>query len=327
MKKAILFAAICFHFSLAAQGRYLGPDYSASCKDQTPAESEAPPLNKMVLEAAKSMPTGLGYEAKKDVERIEALKEAVTCQGERIRVNAEKAGESFCSAGTYMVFLKVIGSLQQKRQVRLSEQSKKAYCVQSKAPNGQLDGYGIWGRWNSDGPGTAVVFKDLNLGYNFSDITRALPGDFMKINFKDGGGHSVVFDSRRMCKTCEKCAYEEHVCFWSTNTWNDSQYPRDGKVKLADGKWLNGGWSLKCSAKKLMDENDFTLSRFDPARIQNLDLAGTNVGADASQPNFIVPKLVQGARATKADYQKLVYGPGGVSSGPPASRPATMANR
>jgi len=42
-------------------------------------------------------------------------------------------------------------------------------------------GEGIWGRWNANGPGTARLFRELQLGQNFDNFNQAKPGDFMKI--------------------------------------------------------------------------------------------------------------------------------------------------
>jgi hypothetical protein len=35
---------------------------------------------------------------------------------------------------------------------------------------GQRDGEGIWGRWNANGPGTARLFHEMNLGENFERV-------------------------------------------------------------------------------------------------------------------------------------------------------------
>ena len=80
----------------------------------------------------------------------------------------------------------------------------------------QRDGEGVWGRWNANGPGTARLFYELNLGKNFDDFSRALPGDFMKIFWspevgKLEHGHSVIFLGM------EKKYGLDYVRFWSSN--------------------------------------------------------------------------------------------------------------
>ncbi len=80
----------------------------------------------------------------------------------------------------------------------------------------QRDGEGIWGRWNANGPGTARLFYELNLGKNFDDFADARPGDFMKIFWSSEvgryeRGHSVIFLGT------EKQYGLEYVRFWSSN--------------------------------------------------------------------------------------------------------------
>ena len=81
---------------------------------------------------------------------------------------------------------------------------------------GQRDGEGIWGRWNANGPGTARLFHELDLGQNFDDFAEAQPGDFMKIFWspevgRAEHGHSVIFLGM------EKRAGLDYVHFWSSN--------------------------------------------------------------------------------------------------------------
>jgi hypothetical protein len=80
----------------------------------------------------------------------------------------------------------------------------------------QRDGEGIWGRWNANGPGTARLFYELELGRNFDDFAEAEPGDFMKIFWspevgREEHGHSVIYLG------AEKKAGLDYVRFWSSN--------------------------------------------------------------------------------------------------------------
>ena len=84
--------------------------------------------------------------------------------------------------------------------------------------HGRLDGVGIFGHWNADGPGTAVLFRRLDLGTNFSDYAKARPGDFLKIFWnehigKGERGHLVVY----LGETDDRSAIE----VWSSQTEND----------------------------------------------------------------------------------------------------------
>jgi len=81
---------------------------------------------------------------------------------------------------------------------------------------GQKDGAGVWGRWNANGPGTARLFYELNVGRNFTSWNDARPGDFLKIFWRDAvgsneHGHSVIFLGTEMKGGME------FVRFWSSN--------------------------------------------------------------------------------------------------------------
>lgn len=168
-----------------------------------------PPLNQKVLDAVKAMPIGGGYSASKSANK--GLLSAVGISGGILRVDPVLARPSYCSGATYLVFLKVLSVLQRDHQLRLSTET-----LTSLLPSGQPDGTGIWGRWNANGPGTARLFHELNLGRNFSDLSLALPGDFLKIFWNDGigvseHGHSVVYlgmETRNGMRL---------VQFWSSN--------------------------------------------------------------------------------------------------------------
>ena len=68
----------------------------------------------------------------------------------------------------------------------------------------------------SNGPGTARLFYEMNLGPNFSDFAQARPGDFMKIFWSNAvgrreHGHSVIYLGT------ETANGVENVRFWSSN--------------------------------------------------------------------------------------------------------------
>ena len=82
--------------------------------------------------------------------------------------------------------------------------------------NGQRDGEGVWGRWNANGPGTARLFYEMNLGPNFNNLSLARAGDFMKIFWSSAvgrreHGHSVIF------LDTEKVNGVDSLRFWSSN--------------------------------------------------------------------------------------------------------------
>ena len=154
-------------------------------------ESSVPPLNGIVLEAVRAMPREGVYSTSTTANR--ALREAVGTSGGILSVNSSMAIPSYCSEATYLVFLKVLSKLQADHQLVILPGTLPAL-----RPSGQPDGTGIWGRWNANGPGTARLFYELGLGHNFTDLSHARPGDFLKLFWNDGigaseHGHSVIF--------------------------------------------------------------------------------------------------------------------------------------
>jgi hypothetical protein len=155
------------------------------------------------------MPTGGGYSAGSTA--TGALRNAVQLHEETLAVDAFHAIPSYCSGATYLVFLKVIASLQSAHRISLPPSTLEALL-----PKGQPDGTGIWGRWNANGPGTARLFAELNLGENFSDLAQARPGDFLKIWWTDSigsseHGHSVIFIGT------ESRGGIPYLSYWSSN--------------------------------------------------------------------------------------------------------------
>ena len=172
-------------------------------------ESPSAPLNQLILESLRSMPVGGGYSAGTLATR--ALQRSVKVQGATLAVDASRATPSYCSGATYLVFLKAVEKLQDRHLIELSPA-----CVEALRPAGQPDGTGIWGRWNANGPGTACLFEELKLGRNFSELSKARPGDFLKIFWNDGigaseHGHSVIFLGSGIRNGMETLTY------WSSN--------------------------------------------------------------------------------------------------------------
>ena len=179
-------------------------------------ESVVPPLNQLILAEIKTMPSGGGYSAGSTA--TQALHNAVrlsnTSQIEdtsSLVVDASRAMPSYCSGATYLVFLKVIAALQASHDLTLSPS-----LLETLRPMGQPDGTGIWGRWNANGPGTARLFAELGLGSNFTDYSRARPGDFLKIWWGDfigasEHGHSVIYMGTEIR---DRIPY---LTYWSSN--------------------------------------------------------------------------------------------------------------
>ncbi len=147
--------------------------------------------NAQVLEAIQGMPEYGTYSASKA--SFDGLTRAITVHGGSLAIDPLQARPSFCSGATYLVFVRALERLAAQGSLNLEPATLQALVVA-----GQRDGQGIWGRWNANGPGTARLFSELQLGRNFCEFSEARPGDFMKIFWTDEigkkeRGHSVIY--------------------------------------------------------------------------------------------------------------------------------------
>lgn len=177
-------------------------------------ETRAEDLNSLILETIKEMPVAGGYARyqrdlpekqrfKQLYETVDDLQAAIRVGiGGKLKVNPEAAGEpSFCSSATYLLFCAVLEKLQEEGRMpvhRLLNQEIADVGATRSVIHGDLDGVGIFGHWNANGPGTGVLFARLDLGRNFSSLDRAKPGDFLKIFWNESigkgeRGHLVVY--------------------------------------------------------------------------------------------------------------------------------------
>lgn len=171
-------------------------------------------INALILKKIEAMPAGGHYASyRKDLpeeKRFDDLYATVETLGEALEVDRKGRLEvkpkraypgSFCSSATWLLFCDVIAELQRDGVVpadpRLS-QELAAVGDKTEVIHGKLDGVGLFGHWNADGPGTAVLFHRLGLGRNFLGYENAKPGDFLKIFWnehigKGERGHLVVY--------------------------------------------------------------------------------------------------------------------------------------
>lgn len=154
-------------------------------------------FNAKVLAAVRTMPKGGGYDGSDRTKNL--LVGACDFTGGEINVKAGRAKPSFCSGATYLVLLEALDRGSKELIPEVDHQ----------------DGHGVFGRWNSNGPGSAKLVADLRAGRNFTSWNEARPGDFLKIWWTDeiGGrenGHLVVYLGHDA----------DHVRFWSSNQPN-----------------------------------------------------------------------------------------------------------
>jgi hypothetical protein len=166
-------------------------------------------FNDVILEQIRQMPEGGRYSAS----RVATLRlqSAAHFESGKFFVLPNAASPSYCSGATYLVFIKTIEALRARGSLSLDYATLESLMIRN-----QRDGEGIWGRWNANGPGTARLFRELDLGRNFDDFAQAQPGDFMKIFWspevgRAEHGHSVIYLGT------EKRLGLEYVRFWSSN--------------------------------------------------------------------------------------------------------------
>lgn len=190
--------------------------------------------NARVLHHIERMPKGGKYASvRREVQgdaRFEDLYLAVEGLSAAIRVNRRgrllvnprhAMPESFCSSGTYLLFCAVIAELQRDgviaEDTRLSSELVNIGGKED-VIHGRLDGVGLFGHWNADGPGTAVLFHRLGMGRSFLGFDAARPGDFLKIFWNDKigkgeRGHLVVYLGTN--------AAGDAIKVWSSNQKNE----------------------------------------------------------------------------------------------------------
>ena len=115
------------------------------------------PLNDLILEQIKQMPTGGKYSASRTA--TIRLQSAAHFESGKFFILPIAASPSYCSGATYLVFLKTIEALRERGDLDLNDETLDQLMIR-----GQRDGAGIWGRWNANGPGTARLFYELGLG-------------------------------------------------------------------------------------------------------------------------------------------------------------------
>jgi hypothetical protein len=165
--------------------------------------------NSVILEQIKQMPQGGRYSVS-HFARIR-LQSSAHFESGKFFILPSAASPSFCSGATYLVFIRTIEALRARGELRLDYSTLERLIIRD-----QRDGEGIWGRWNANGPGTARLFHELQLGQNFDNFDQAKPGDFMKIFWsrqvgRNEHGHSTIFLGM------ENRADGQYVRYWSSN--------------------------------------------------------------------------------------------------------------
>ena len=186
-------------------------------------------MNELIVDIISRMPTGGGFAA--NGEAFGGLRRAIRLDPDgELALRPEQATPGFCSGATYLVFLEAIQELHRTRRLPISLAVAEALQMKS-----QPDGTGVWGRWNANGPGTARLFHELEMGRSFTSLDEAEPGDFLKIWWNENigsteKGHSAIFLGHGHSENGEPT-----VSFWSANQdvgYGEKAVPRS-RIKRA----------------------------------------------------------------------------------------------
>ena len=188
----------------------------------TAPASFADDYNSLILDQIKQMPQGGRYSVS-HFAKIR-LQSSAHFESGKFFILPSQASPSFCSGATYLVFIRTIEALRARGQLHLDSATLERLIIRD-----QRDGEGIWGRWNANGPGTARLFHELQLGRNFDNFDQAKPGDFMKIFWsrkvgKNEHGHSTIFLG------IENRSDGQYVRYWSSNVpsgYGEKSVPRN----------------------------------------------------------------------------------------------------
>ncbi len=164
-------------------------------------------------------------------------------------IDVSLARPSFCSSATYMLLLKSISLWDSSHAVpRNAWVNLKPYTLPVLDKDGnsvprQNDGEGCWGRANANGPGLAVLVKELGAGENYyvgnqseysskddyyAAWNQAQKGDFLKIFWNSGigcdnnnpdgdeAGHMVLFLGRDIAYDANGNR-DDIIHYWSSN--------------------------------------------------------------------------------------------------------------
>src|SRR5437879_10779427 len=130
--------------------------------------------NDLILEQVKEMPQGGRYSVS-HFAKIR-LQSSAHFESGKFFILPSQASPSFCSGATYLVFIRMIEALRASGELHLDYSTLERLIIRD-----QRDGEGIWGRWNANGPGTARLFHELQLGQNFDNFAQAKAGGLSEL--------------------------------------------------------------------------------------------------------------------------------------------------
>ncbi len=225
-----------FRKTLYPSGSVLPADYVSGGEPTT--------WNEVILSVISGVKNGGGYYTggrptdEYPVTTGQAMYNAFSIKSGRGVIDLSKARPSYCSSAVYMVMLKTL-SVWDKNHVisKAAWQNLRPYTIRGLSYPPQNDGDGCWGRANANGPGPAVLVKELGAGKNYyvaapseyreadgywKAWAKAEPGDLMKIFRtkyigRDERGHMTVYLGHRYALG-ENGKRDDIIYYWSSQS-------------------------------------------------------------------------------------------------------------
>ena len=202
--------------------------------------ANADSFNEIVVKVIENIQVGGGYSTNSTT--WENFKDSVNLKDGKLLVDFNKARPSFCSEACYLVLLETLKIWDQNSSISKEAWiNLKPYVSKNEKYGPQDDGVGCWGRANANGPGFAVLVKELKAGQNIyianrdryndpdeylNELKKLKTGDFLKIFWneyigcdnatkKSERGHLVVFLGIEEKE--EQGKNNIYVKYWSSN--------------------------------------------------------------------------------------------------------------
>jgi hypothetical protein len=100
---------------------------------------------------------------------------------------------SFCTGATYSALIEALNFIYASSPLALTADRLEALRMQEPGGGRREDGVKFWGRWNADDAGADYALVQYASAGQVIAPRDARAGDFMGIDWKNGGSHSVVF--------------------------------------------------------------------------------------------------------------------------------------
>lgn len=214
-------------------------------------------FNDCLVKNLESVKDGGGYcvgvqeKTGRELSVPEALDEAVSVTDDGVVVDIDKARPSFCSSACYVLLLKALKDWDVENKIKVSSWvNLKPYTVSGRHFPVQSDGVGCWGRANANGPGIAVLVKEVSAGENMYIAPRSSYSSFGEYlskwdSLKKGDFLKIFWNENIGCDNVKKIFERGHMVIFLGRT-EGSSLSDNIKVRYwssnGNGRDINGGY-------------------------------------------------------------------------------------